>query len=376
VLLNRPAIIAGGRLLPLLLCLLTPAAVDAADIKNGGQVYRQNCASCHDSGINEAPKVSDAENWGRRLRWPRFVTNSRAINGYGTMPAKGGNPVLSNDDVKDAVAYIVYRVENPNAVDETKHAQGAPASRAAAKPRTRYHEPPADSDIPNDKYGEEVRFGKLVFTQTWKYARRYSGNDMSCSNCHRDAGRMPNSAPLWAAYGMYPAYSAKNDRNNTLQERIQQCFRFSMNGIAPPLDAPELRALMSYMHFLSNGVPIGDNMPGRGYPEIHDTGYDPSPSRGADVFNSRCVACHGADGAGRPNPEGGYQFPPLWGLDSYNKGAGMASVKLLSGFVKANMPPDQNPPLTPQEALDVAAYINQQLRPPDPRKGFFTGWFE
>jgi len=40
-----------------------------------------------------------------------------------------------------------------------------------------------------------------------------------------------------AAFGMYPAYLAKTDRVTTLQERIQQCFRFSLNGFPPPLDS-------------------------------------------------------------------------------------------------------------------------------------------
>ncbi|GHA91787.1 hypothetical protein GCM10007159_11630 [Modicisalibacter luteus] len=44
---------------------------------------------------------------------------------------------------------------------------------------------------------------------------------------------MVNSAPKWAAFGMYPAYRGKNDKVNTLAERIQGCFTYSMNGIPP-----------------------------------------------------------------------------------------------------------------------------------------------
>ncbi len=241
------------------------------------------------------------------------------------------------------------------------------------KGNSKYHAPRNDDEIPNDKYGDEVRLGKKIFTETYKYARRYSGNDLSCSNCHLDSGRKPNSAPLWGAFGMYPAYRAKNDRSNTLEERIQQCFRFSMNGFSPALDAPEIRALVSYIHFLSKGVPIGVEMPGRGYPQVIKTGYDPNPTRGGDAYKQKCASCHGIDGQGQKKDGGGYVFPPLWGMDSYNKGAGLARNDLLAGFLKANMPLAQDWTLSDQEALDLAAYINLQIRPWDPRKGILEG---
>lgn len=239
-----------------------------------------------------------------------------------------------------------------------------------------YHVAPGEDTIPNDKYGDDVRLGKKIFTETYKYGRRYVGNDLSCANCHLQAGRQPNAGPMWAAYGMYPAYREKTDRSNSLEERIQQCFQFSMNGFAPAQDAPELRALVAYIHFLSKGVPIGVEMPGRGFPQVIRTGSDPSPMRGGDVYKAKCTTCHGADGAGEKKPGGGYTWPPLWGMDSYNKGAGMANNDRLAGFIKANMPLEQPWSLTDQEALDVAAYINLQIRPFDPRKGLLKGLFD
>lgn len=252
---------------------------------------------------------------------------------------------------------------------------GKPTARAS-KDFPGYHVPPGEDGIPNDKYGDDVRLGLKLFTETYKYARRYSGNDMSCSNCHLDRGRKAHSAPLWAAFAMYPAYKAKNDQNNTLEERIQQCFRFSMNGFAPALDAPEVRALVSYMHFLARGAPVGVEMPGRGYPRIAPTGFDPNPTRGGDVYKQQCAVCHGVNGEGKRNPAGGYLFPPLWGMGSYNKGAGMSNNELLAGFLKANMPLGQDGSLSDQAALDLAAYINLQVRPWDPRKGILKGLFE
>jgi thiosulfate dehydrogenase len=253
---------------------------------------------------------------------------------------------------------------------------GAPVAGAAEAGARSYHLPPGVEEIPGDKYGEDVRLGFRIFTETYRYARRYSGNGLTCASCHLDAGRRPHAAPLWAAFGMYPAYRVRNDRNNTLAERVQQCFRFGLNGTAPALDAPELRALVSYIHFLSKGTPAGVELPGRGFPEVVRAGFDPNPARGAATYRNRCAVCHGNDGAGRKREGGGYTAPPVWGSDSYNRGSGFARTPLLAGFVKVHEPPDAASRLTEQEALDVAAYLNQQLRSGDPAKGLLKGLFE
>ncbi|NOZ10726.1 MAG: c-type cytochrome [Gammaproteobacteria bacterium] len=340
------------------------------DTKQGAQIYQKNCATCHNTGNTGAPTLNDTANWDSRLNWPLWVTNRRAINGYGTMPARGGNDTLSDQDVKDAVAYMIARIEAGPQKEIEKPKKIPRRNQNKAKPNNnKYHQTPKDQDIPKDSYGNEVRLGKKIFTQTYKYARRYVGNGMSCAHCHLDAGRKANAAPMWAAYGMYPAYRRKSNRTNTLEERIQQCFRFSLNGISPALDAPELRALTSYMHFLSKGVPVGVSMPGRGYPQVKKTGFDPNPARGKEVYKAKCVSCHGTKGRGKDRPGGGYIYPPLWGNDSYNKAAGMHQIELLASFIKANMPKNKEGSLSNQEALDVAAFINAQLRPGDPRKG-------
>jgi len=238
-----------------------------------------------------------------------------------------------------------------------------------------YFQSPDDSQIPNDKYGNDVRLGQNIFTKTTEYASRYTGNGLVCSNCHLNAGKQANAAPLWAAFGMYPAYRSRDDRSINLEERIQQCFRFSLNGFAPAVDAPEIRALISYMHFISKGISVGKQMPGRGFPQVMKTGVDPNPTRGEKTYHQKCASCHGNNGEGQKEQEN-YITPPLWGIDSYNKAAGFSRINLLAGFIRANMPLGQAWSLTDQESLDIAAYINLQLRPWDPRKGFIKSLFD
>ena len=83
------------------------------------------------------------------------------------------------------------------------------------------------------------------------------------------------------------------------------------------------------------------------------------------VYEERCQVCHGDNGQGLPatlDIREGYLFPPLWGPDSFNNGAGMNRVLTASNFIKARMPLGQ-PDLTDDEAYDVAAYINSKERP-------------
>ena len=235
--------------------------------------------------------------------------------------------------------------------------------------------PPGLAELPANKHGELVRQGYAIVTNTPEQARRFSGNALSCSNCHLEAGRKADASPMWAAVGMYPAYLAKTDRVTTLQERIQQCFRFSLNGFPPPLDSHEMTALLTYMQWLAVGVPVGIEQTGRGFPTVARTGADPDPFRGKSVYAARCASCHGRNGEGTRVAGGRFAAPALWGNDSFNKGAGMNRIDLLAGFVKANMPLGQAD-LSDQQALDVAAWITLQERWPDPRKGLVSGWLD
>ncbi len=242
-------------------------------------------------------------------------------------------------------------------------------SLAAAGPTPVAFEPPAESAIPTGKFGDEVRLGEQVFREPAAHAGIFVGNDLRCSNCHLDAGRLAGSAPMWAAYVSYPAYRKKNDQVNSFQQRLQGCFRYSMNGKEPPLGDPVLVALESYSYFLAKGLPVGEKPAGRGFPEVPKPEMAPDYHRGAGVYAQNCAACHGADGLGQKS-EGKVVFPPLWGARSYNWGAGMASVKNAAGFIKANMPLGLAGSLTAQQAWDVADYVDSQVRPQDPR---FTG---
>jgi thiosulfate dehydrogenase len=229
--------------------------------------------------------------------------------------------------------------------------------------------PPPDIANPAGPLDEEVALGRLIFTDTPKAAPGFVGNDLKCSNCHLDGGRRANAAPLWAAYGLYPQYRTKNGHVNTFAERIQECFKYSMNGKAPPAGDRVLVAVESYAAFLATGAPHGARLPGQGYLKLPKPPLPADYARGQLLYAATCARCHGADGGGQ-RADGQVLFPPLWGERSYNWGAGMADMQNAAGFVAANMPQDHPGTLTNQQAWDVAAFIDGKPRPQDPR---FTG---
>ena len=88
----------------------------AVKVHKGEAVYKKTCFACHDNAVLGAPKLDDKANWAPRIAKGMEVLYSNAINGYqgvqGNMPAKGGNAPLSDDEVKQAVDYMVSFSQN------------------------------------------------------------------------------------------------------------------------------------------------------------------------------------------------------------------------------------------------------------------------
>jgi cytochrome c5 len=81
--------------------------------RDGQQVYQAICVACHGAGIAGAPKVDDKGQWATRIAKGVDTLYASAVNGVqgsaGAMPAKGGNPALSDAEVRAAVDYMVAR---------------------------------------------------------------------------------------------------------------------------------------------------------------------------------------------------------------------------------------------------------------------------
>jgi thiosulfate dehydrogenase len=240
---------------------------------------------------------------------------------------------------------------------------------------------PDPDTLPDDALGRTVRRGRDLIAKTSSLigpdapdpAMRYGGNGLDCQSCHLQAGTQRFGLPLAGIWGVFPTYIARENEIRTLEERINGCMERSMNGKALPVGGDEMKAMLTYIQFISGSERVGKSLDGRGAPSLTLPEKAGDPTHGHQVFTLVCAVCHGADGQGqRLDPaeakQAGrrYRFPPLWGPDSYNDGAGMARGISAAQFVHANMPLGttwEAPVLSVADAFDVVAYVSGQPRP-------------
>lgn len=78
---------------------------------NGETVYQQNCMACHGEGVAGAPKLAEASAWKSRLQKGIDAMVTIVVDGVqgysGTMPPRGGNPDLSDEQIRMAVQYML-----------------------------------------------------------------------------------------------------------------------------------------------------------------------------------------------------------------------------------------------------------------------------
>ena len=86
----------------------TVAAAESAPAGTSGEeVYNSACVACHAAGVAGAPKTGDKESWGARVDQGLAALVNSAVNGKGAMPAKGGQPALTDDEIQGAVQYML-----------------------------------------------------------------------------------------------------------------------------------------------------------------------------------------------------------------------------------------------------------------------------
>jgi thiosulfate dehydrogenase len=254
----------------------------------------------------------------------------------------------------------------------------SPAPRPASHAPSDWPSPPDPATLPAGPWKDLVFYGKRLITDTSSVigpevadtSMRYAGNNLACQNCHLQGGTQRFGLPLIGVYGAFPTYIAREDGISSIEDRVNGCMERSMNGRVLPIGSKEMRAIVAYIQYVSTGTTVGKTIEGRGSAALKLLSRPANPQHGAVVFKEICAQCHQPDGQGkRRGVKGdarGYEFPPLWGPDSFNDGAGMHRLITAASFVHANMPVGttyQAPTLSVEDAWDVAAYINAQPRP-------------
>lgn len=87
---------------------LVPGTFTGEALATGKMVFEQACADCHASeALAHAPKIGDKEGWRAHIEHGMDRMVDSASNGKGAMPAKGGNVILTDDEIKAAVSYMI-----------------------------------------------------------------------------------------------------------------------------------------------------------------------------------------------------------------------------------------------------------------------------
>jgi len=231
------------------------------------------------------------------------------------------------------------------------------------------HTAPDTSTIPNDELGKAIRYGRNLILNTAYYIGpdgvngKYTGNKMNCTNCHLDVGTRPYALSYFSSHANYPQYRSRENKVLTLADRINNCVMRPHNGKPLPLNSYEMTAILSYIKWVGTGVKTNEHVKGDKPYEFDFPDIAADSKRGEAVYSKYCVSCHAPDGGGKMKEDGVcYQYPPLWGPNSYQPGSSMHRVIKAAQFIYANMPKDSaswdKPKLSVQEALDVAAFIN------------------
>lgn len=358
-----------------------PAGDTPADIftTRGGLGYLQFCADCHRANGDGVPGVFPplAGNYSLQSQdpstlihimltgWKAPVTQSHAK--MLTMPAFAK---LGDAEIADILNFTRRSWGRADARDvKTAEVTAARKQLDAQSRDTRPFETPRLADMLKEKNAEQLVLGARLNIDSARMLPDHVGAKMNCASCHLNAGTVADGSPYIGVSAFFPSYGARAGRDIDLKERINGCFRRSMNGKPLGKDSEEMLAMVAFFDWMAGETKPEDKVEGRGVGKI-DRSIVPNPENGQKIYAAQCAICHGDNGQGIKNAKGEMVYPPLWGDESFNIGAGMARTYTAAAFVKRNMPiafhsgfPLGQGGLSDQEAVDVAEYFSHMPRP-------------
>ncbi len=254
---------------------------------------------------------------------------------------------------------------------QVANVESVPDSKALVNPEGMWTAPDWNlvSEEPN---AEDIQYGRELVSNTSEFLGpngkvRKMSNGMNCQNCHLQAGAAPLGNNYAAVASTYPKVRARSGQVEDIPKRINDCFERSLNGGTLASNSKEMIAMVAYMEWLGKEVTKGEKPNGTGLYEVPLLDRAADPIKGKTVYDRQCTSCHMEDGQGVFKPDStGYLYPPLWGVNSYNDGAGLFRLSRFAGYVRANMPLGatfENPIISDEEAWDLAAYVNSMDRP-------------
>src|SRR4051812_28659916 len=155
----------------------------------------------------------------------------------------------------------------------------------------------ADTTIPAGPFGDAARRGRAMLLATRDSLPSHVGNGLRCTSCHLDAGRRESGTWI-GVHARYPQYRARSGVVETIEYRVNDCFRRSMNGTALDPASAEMRDIVAYFAFLSRGTQVGQPAGSPGARLQRWAAFKADTGAGASIFGASCAKCHGAQGEG------------------------------------------------------------------------------
>ena len=170
------------------------------------------------------------------------------------------------------------------------HPKGAECSKISAS-ESCYTEIVGLFDEPRDQWEKEnwdmIQKGRDITLNTYELlGPKFVSSKLHCSSCHLEAGGNPK-ASWWVNMGV--EYKTKKN----LQDRINQCFDRSMNGIPICNSEKEcnnnsiIESLITYMEWLTHRWKQKNSTTMRGFPKMAVV-LEGDPVRGRAIFEQKC----------------------------------------------------------------------------------------
>lgn len=278
-----------------LMSLQVSSHAGAADLPNGKAIFDKSCSACHSTGVAGAPKLGDAAAWAPRIKAGPVALYGSALKGKGAMPAKGGNPSLSDAEVQAAVNYMISQSDAGAKGKAAAAAAPAAAPAPAAPVAAAAPAPAAATPVAAAPAGSVNNFNRLMRPP----AQRNLPPPQDGIHDPENDGTHSLQPPLTAFAGL----TKSNDGN-----RVDWVKAISENKITPRFDRndPNAKPMVMDMNIVRE---VKGSMPDVVYPHKQHTEWldcsncHPAifvPQKGANqismasiLLGQKCGVCHG-----------------------------------------------------------------------------------
>src|SRR5271155_5751622 len=139
------------------------------------------------------------------------------------------------------------------------------------------------SALPSGDVGASIRYGREIVTNTQVVMKGYVRAKLDCAACHIAGGTQAKGGSFVGTYAYFPQWNKRAHRVIALQDRLAECFLYSMNGRPPAYASKEMVALVAYIAWLSRGTPVFSTpAPAKGF-------IEPLPSASPNVTHGSAV---------------------------------------------------------------------------------------